>query len=119
MGGYKELKVWQLSFQLSLEIYRITKMYSKEEKYGLVAQMRRCAVSIPSNISEGYGRGSDAQLKMFLQYALGSANELETQIMISMELGECDKVIHDPLILKLEHIQRMLANFIKKLKAKS
>ncbi len=86
MGTYKDLKVWQKSMSLVQEVYRATSIYPAEEKYGLASQMRRAAVSIPSNIAEGYGRGHDCELVRFLSIAKGSVNELETQLILSHEL---------------------------------
>ena len=84
--SYKDLIVWQKSIQLALEIYKITEEYPKSELYGLVSQMRRCSVSISSNIAEGRSRVSRKQFAQFLIIAHGSASELETQIEISKKL---------------------------------
>lgn len=83
MGPYKNLTVWQKSMLLAKEIYTVTASYPQSEVYGLVSQMRRCVVSIPSNIAEGYGRGSNRDLVHFLYISLGSSNELETQLLLS------------------------------------
>ena len=72
---------------LAKKVYQVTGNFPTEERFGLVNQMRRCAVSIPSNIAEGYGRGSDKELLRFLYVALGSSNELETQLILSLELS--------------------------------
>jgi four helix bundle protein len=87
LRNYKELKVWEKSYQLCLEVYRITKGFSKIEIYGLISQMRRAALSIPSNIAEGYGRKTLSDYLRFLYIAYGSMCELETQIMLSGDLG--------------------------------
>jgi four helix bundle protein len=87
LKNYKELKVWEKSYQLCLEVYRITQEFPKIEIYGLVSQMRRAALSIPSNIAEGYGRKSITEYLRFLYIAYGSVCELETQIMLSGDLG--------------------------------
>jgi four helix bundle protein len=87
LKNYKGLKVWQKSYQLCLEIYRITKGFPKEERYGLTSQIRRAAVSVPSNIAEGYGRKTTLEYIRFLYIAYGSNCELETQILLSGDLG--------------------------------
>ena len=79
---HKDLIVWQRSMDLAEIIHRVTASFPKEEVYGITSQMRRTAYSIPSNIAEGYGRNSDAELKRFLTIASGSASELETQVII-------------------------------------
>ncbi len=83
MGPHKNLDVWRKSMILCDEIYRVSKSYPKDELFGLVSQMRRAAVSIPSNIAEGYGRSTNAEVIHFLYNSLGSSNELDTQILIS------------------------------------
>jgi len=86
MGPYKNLRVWQMSIDLTKEIYKVTSVFPKSEIFGLVSQMHRCVVSIPSNIAEGYGRGSNNDLVHFLSIALGSSNELDSQMIISKDL---------------------------------
>ncbi len=85
--GYKDLIVWKKSYALVLEIYKMTKLFPAEERYGLMQQMRRCSVSIPSNIAEGYGRQHNKEYAQFLSIALGSLCELETQYFLSIDLG--------------------------------
>ena len=87
MGTFKDLLAWQKSLTLAKKVYQVTGNFPTEERFGVVNQMRRCAVSIPSNIAEGYGRGSDKELLRFLYVALGSSNELETQLILSLELS--------------------------------
>ena len=87
MGTFKDLLAWQKSLTLAKKVYQVTGNFPTEERFGLVNQMRRCAVSIPSNIAEGYGRGSDKELLRFLYVVLGSSNELETQLILSLELS--------------------------------
>ena len=100
MKNHKELIVYQKSYQLCLDIYKITKDFPKEEVYGLVSQIRRSAVSIPSNISEGYRRKNRPEYLQFLRIALGSHSELETQLSLSKDLlfipaKEADKLLND------------------------
>ena len=87
MGNFKELLVWKKSIELVTEIYEITAAFPSEEKFGLVSQVRRAAVSIPSNIAEGNARRSSADYIQFLKIARGSGAEVETQIVISKNLG--------------------------------
>jgi len=89
--SFKDLIVWQKAYKLVIEIYKITKNFPKEEIYGLSQQMRRCAVSIPSNIAEGYGRQYNKEYKQFLYIAYGSLSELETQYLLSKDLGYIKK----------------------------
>jgi four helix bundle protein len=86
LKNYKELKVWQKSYQLSLEFYKITAEFPIEEKYGLTSQIRRAVVSVPSNIAEGYGRKTTTDYIKYLYIAYGSLCELETQIFLSSDL---------------------------------
>lgn len=83
MSPYKNLRVWNESMELAKMVYLLTASFPREELYGLSSQMRRCAVSIPSNIAEGYGRGTNAELIHFLYISLGSSNELDTQLELS------------------------------------
>ena len=86
MAGYKELKVWQKSHELTLEIYQLTKIYPDEEKFGLISQMRRAAFSVPSNIVEGHSRRSQKEFKQFLTIARGSVDELNYFLLLSKDL---------------------------------
>ncbi len=86
MHNFRELKIWQRSMDFVVQVYKITKEFPAEEKYGLISQQRRSAVSIPSNISEGAGRGTNPQFKHFLEISMGSCNELITQIELSNRL---------------------------------
>jgi four helix bundle protein len=86
VGGFKDLRAWQHSMDLVEIVYELTKRFPKEEAYGLVDQMRRAAVSIPSNIAEGNGRESKLEFRRFMRIAKGSADELETQLLIAVRL---------------------------------
>ena len=87
LRNYKDLKVWEKAYKLCINIYQITKAFPNDEKYGIVSQVRRSAVSIPSNIAEGYGRGTTQDYIRFLYIAYGSNCELETQVLLSCDLG--------------------------------
>ena len=106
---HKDLDVWKLGIQLVTEIYKSTSCFPKEETYGLTSQMRRCAVSIPSNIAEGAARNSKSEFLRYLYIALGSASELETQIIIAFNLD----YLKSPRCELLEKLRRKLLNFIK------
>lgn len=108
--SYQKLEVWQKSIELVLKIYNATKLFPKEEVYGLVSQMRRSAVSIPSNIAEGYGRKNPKENRQFISIAYGSAVELETQVVISEKLNIAN---FDWLEIKnkLEEIKKMLYKY--------
>ena len=86
-GTYKDLEVWQAAMQLAVQVYRLTAVFSKDERYGLTSQMRRAAVSVASNIAEGKGRSSDKELIHFLCNSRGSLFEIETQLTIGEQLG--------------------------------
>jgi four helix bundle protein len=90
-NSYKDLIVWQKSYRLVLEIYRISEIFPENERYGLVSQIRRAAVSIPSNIAEGYGRNYSKEYKQFLSIAYGSVCELETQYLLTIDLKYIQK----------------------------
>jgi four helix bundle protein len=114
MATHKDLNVWRQSLDLVEEIYRITAGFPKEELYGLTAQMRRCAVSVPSNIAEGAARQTKKEYIQFLYISLGSLSELETQIEISARL----KYLAEKSSLeKIENIRKMLLNFLKYMKS--
>ena len=91
-------------------------MFPKEEIYGLTSQMRRCSASIPANIAEGCGRGSDADFARFLQMAMGSASELEYHLLLAHDLGFLENSLYEKLNNELVEIKRMLNSFIQKLK---
>jgi len=88
---FREILVWQRSHALTLEIYRLTHQFPSEEKFGLVNQMRRAAASIPANLAEGCGRDGDAELKRFMNIALGSACELDYFVLLASDLGHLPK----------------------------
>ncbi|MTI88541.1 MAG: four helix bundle protein [Balneolaceae bacterium] len=114
MHNYKKLKVWEKSLDLATTIYDATKEYPKEEKFGIVSQMRRSAVSISSNIAEGAGRSSDNEFRQFLNIAFGSCSELETQLIISHRLNYIQKKVYEELSLDLTEVQKMIFTLIKK-----
>ena len=118
LKNYKELKVWQRSYQLCLEIYKITKGFPDEEKYGITSQLRRAAVSVSSNIAEGYGRKTTPEYIQFLYIAYGSTCEMETQILLSGDLGYITTGKLEMLIEGIREVERMLKALIKSLENK-
>jgi four helix bundle protein len=119
MHDYKQLKVWNKSIDLVVDVYKATGDFPKEEKYGLISQMRRSAVSIPSNIAEGAGRNSDKEFCHFLAVAHGSSYELETQVIVSERLELINKAICSELCEKINEVQKMSYSLQAKLKTVS
>jgi four helix bundle protein len=109
MHRYRELKVWQKAIDLAVEVYQITEKLPKEERYGLISQINRCVVSIPSNIAEGAGRNTKKDFDNFLGISLGSSFELDTQLVISNRLGYVSSDDFEKIESELEHIQNMIA----------
>ena len=119
MATHKELIAWQKGIQLVKEVYRLTQSYPKEEVFGLTSQIRRCAVSIPSNIAEGCARRSDKELIQFLHIALGSAAELETQLIISKELSYLTDENFNTISSLNNEVIRLLSALLNRIKNKS
>lgn len=106
--SYKDLIAWQKAMDLVVEIYRITKRFPPEEQFGLTAQMRRAAVSIPSNIAEGYGRNTTKEYRNFLRISIGSNCELETQITAAHRLEYVTAVEYSTLELHIGDVGKLL-----------
>jgi len=113
---HKDLEIWQRGIRFVEDIYRVTRSFPKEELYGLTSQMRRAAVSYPSNIAEGAARSSKKEYVQYLYISLGSLSEVETQLMISGRLGYTEP---KQLIEEVEALRKMTLSFIKYLKAKA
>ena len=112
---FKDLRIWQKGIEIVSDIYLLTKKFPKEELYGLTSQIRRSAISVPSNIAEGFRRYHNKEYKQFLYISLGSCAELETQIAIAKNLKYITEEKEIELTEKLDHICRMTSNLIKKL----
>ena len=112
---FRDLNVWQKAHMLALEIYKITRRFPKEETYGLVVQLRRAAVSIPTNIVEGFKRRSKKEYAHFINIADGSLEEAKYQLLLSKELGYLDNTDFERLEILSDEIGRMLSGFHKKL----
>ena len=113
--NFKKLGIWIRSKDLVVEIYKLSQHFPKSEQFGLTSQMRRCAVSVPSNISEGCGRGTPKQFKHFINISIGSICELETQMYIAHELGYCGKEILDKVTDEIMEVRKMMIGFQRKL----
>jgi len=117
MKDFRKLKVWQKAHHLTLKVHDVTRKFPKEEMYGLTSQMRGSSSSIPRNIAEGCGRGTDADFGRFLQIAMGSACELEYDLVLSRDLGYLDLDEYEDLSREATEVKRMLASLILKLNA--
>lgn len=115
MLPYKELIVWQKAIELSTAVYKETMSFPLEERYGLQSQVRRAAVSIPSNIAEGSKRGTSKDYVSFLRIAHGSAAELETQLIIAKNLGYISEQTFTSLMRNLEEIMKILGTLVRKI----
>lgn len=115
-SNYQKLKVWEKSFNLAILVYGILKNFPQSERFGLISQMQRAAVSIPSNIAEGAGRNSQKEFIQFLSIARGSVNELETQILLSSELGYISSEENRELLSFCVEILKMVSALISTLK---
>lgn len=113
--SYRELKVWQKGIELVKMVYGMTQSFPKSEIYGLSSQMQRAAVSIASNIAEGQGRQHTGEFRQFLHVALGSAAELDTQLVVAVELGFTTSEIAQPIFDLILEIRKMTYALINKL----
>jgi four helix bundle protein len=113
---YRDLKVWQKTFDLCLTVCRVTASFPAEERFGLTAQIRRAAVSVPSNIAEGYARETTRDYIRHLWIARGSLAEVETQLMLSRELGMADRPSVEAVLTDVAEVERMLSALIRSLK---
>jgi len=115
--NFRELQVWRKAHELVVDVYEATRSFPREELYGLTSQLRRSAVSIPSNIAEGCGRNTDADFARFLDIAMGSASELEYQLLLSAQLQMLGSPIHQRLDAATTEVKRMLASLLARLRA--
>jgi four helix bundle protein len=115
MRDFRKLDFWQRSHKLALSVYKYSRLFPKEETFGIISQIRRCALSIPSNIAEGCGRNSIIELKRFLAIASGSASELQYQLILSFDLGYLTESVYKELYSEIIYIQKMIFLYSKKL----
>jgi len=114
--SYREQFIWQRSVDLAVNCYGLTQHFPKSELYGLTSQIRRSAVSVASNIAEGYGRRTKNEYVQFLHISLGSLRELDTQLIIAQRVNLADNKLFTPLINEVEEMQRIMVATVKKLK---
>ncbi|MFC5191564.1 four helix bundle protein [Algoriphagus aquatilis] len=119
MHNFKELKVWQKAVDLAVKIYTVTKSFPVEEKFGLVSQMRRAGVSVPSNIAEGCAKTSSKSFVNSLEVSLGESFELETQMIISQQVGILDQELAREMEADLTEVHRMIMGLKTSLESKS
>jgi four helix bundle protein len=115
-SSFRDLRVWQEAMDLVSEVYTCTTKFPKEELYGLTSQMRRAAVSVPSNIAEGKGLNTDPEFLRALYHARGSLMELQTQVLIAERQNYCQKEVADSLMAQAEKVGRSLAGLINSLR---
>jgi four helix bundle protein len=111
--SYRDLIAWQKSMDLVIAVYRTTQVFPKEETYGLISQLRRAAVSVPSNIAEGHARLTSGEFRQFLGHSLGSLTEIETQILIALRLGYVDVTVSGRLIERTDEIGKVVRGLLQ------
>lgn len=116
MGTFRELIIWEKSMALVTSIYITTKCFPKDEMFGLTSQLRRCSVSIPSNIAEGFGRNSDTEFSRFLTIANGSLYELQTQLQVALNVGYLQENDFNVIYGESRELEAILSSFSKKVK---
>lgn len=116
MKGFRELQVWQKSHALVLKLYRVTRSFPADERFGLTSQLRRAARGVPTNVAEGCGRSTDAELARFADIACGSASEVEYELLLAHDLEYIDKKTYAALTKDLFEIKRMLVAYVRYLR---
>jgi four helix bundle protein len=116
LKDFKKLQVWEKSHRLTLEIYKATQTFPRDELYGLTGQIRRSCASIPANIAEGCGRNTNAEFVRFLDIAMGSASELQYHLILARDLGYLNSELYPHLEEKVLEVKRMLAALITKIR---
>ena len=117
MRDFRKLKVWEKAHHFTLQVYRITKNFPSDERFGLTIQLRRAAASVPTNIAEGCGRDSERELARFMSIAAGSASEAEYQLLLACDLNYIQDETHRELNQQVNEVKRMLNSFIQQLTA--
>jgi len=115
MHNFKKLEIWSKSMSIVTEIYQITNTFPNCERFGLISQMQRSAVSIPSNIAEGSAKSSNKDFARFLEMSIGSSFELETELIVSFNLKYIDTIVYENLSSEIAEIQKMIYGFKNKL----
>ncbi|PYX34667.1 MAG: diversity-generating retroelement protein bAvd family protein [Acidobacteria bacterium] len=116
MRNYKDLAVWEKAHRLTLVIYKNTRAFPNEEKFGLTSQMRRASASIAANLAEGCGRRSDAEMGRFIQIAMGSGAELSYHLLLARDLGLFEQLIFEGMVSELSEIMRMMSSLSQSMK---
>src|SRR5688572_27811315 len=116
MQDFRNLDVWRIAHELTLGVYRQTKSFPPDERFGLTSQLRRAASSIEANLAEGCGRGSDSDFARFVQMAMGPASEVECHLLLARDLGYVDEDSHCFSEQQVQRVKRMLAALLKSLK---
>ncbi|WP_418263450.1 four helix bundle protein [Flavobacterium faecale] len=119
MSTYRNLMIWQKSMNLTTQIYLLTNTFPKEEIYGLTSQIRRCSISIPSNIAEGYGTESDKDFLRFLYISVGSLFEMQTQLEIAKNIAYINEDLFNNIYENSREVERMIVSFNKKIKERN
>ena len=117
MKDFRDLKVWERAHRLTLDVYRMTTSFPREERYGLTSQLRRCSASVGANIAEGCGKLGNNEFHRFLQIASGSASELDYHLLLSHDLGFLDEAHYAKLSQDLGELRRMLTSLMQKVDA--
>ena len=117
MRDFRKLKVWEKAHHFTLQVYRITKNFPSDERFGLTVQLRRAAASVPTNIAEGCGRDSERELARFMSISAGSASEVEYQLLLACELNYIADEVYRELDQQVNEVKKMLNSFIQKLTA--
>ena len=117
MHNFNNLQIWQMGMDLAQAIYQVCENLPHQEQYGLISQMQRAAVSIPSNISEGAGRATDKDFSHFIDIALGSSFELQTQVLLAERIGYIDGITKESLLSTIDKLQKMMIGYKKKLES--
>lgn len=117
MQDFKKLLVWEKAHRVVMKVYKLTNSFPTEERFGLTSQMRRCAVSVPSNIAEGCGRDTSAQLRHFLEISMGSAAELEYQILLASDLQYVSVDVYEEVNSDIIEIRKMLRSLMQRVSA--
>ena len=117
MQDFRTLRVWQASHEITQSVYRVTRPFPREERYGLTSQLRRAAVSVPANIAEGCGRFTTRDAAKFFQVAMGSASELQYHLLLARDLSLLSKDIHSDLDRAVGNVKRMRAGLLGRARA--
>lgn len=119
MRDFRQIKVWSKAHLLTLEIYKVTATFPQEERYGLTSQLRRSSASVASNIAEGFGRGGNTELARFLQIGMGSATEVEYQILLARDLALIPLDIYAQIDARVVEVKKMLSSLIMRVREAS